>query len=495
MDKADLAALLDAHGGRAQQVASLHVLRAAALGADEQAFLTEHRDELATIDLSRWLGLAAPDQRPAVLDALAALAERDPARFEAEIARAPHFTLAAEERLALAGRLGGRVPASVLEALSGVPSGAGGADGGPSPAATDALAGGGDGGGMFDPGDLLDGVDFGTDDGLASNGARGGGAFGGGVTGGGLSGGGAQGLADDGLGDLLGDADLFDSPGGGPADGDGAPSPGGDLFGGGAPPPLLAALLADLVDVNTTRARTAWRARARALAADPAEDWSRAVTRLPKEMADAVAARAASSPRADERATLLEWLLQNGARRAKIVELAVALLGAEPKVESVSQWLSQSLLPRLLSDKAAWSKHGAEVLGALAGARAFGEMDQLFTAAVTGGGALGPGLLALPGGDGALRGPVFSALSTMLIDGTSAALASGEDRGAQAFAAALASIGFPSRKAKAVASLRRKRAAKGDVARLLGVAPARKPRDVPRLEDFIAAAHVLSDAI
>lgn len=486
MDKADLAALLDAHGGRAQQVASLHVLRAAALGADEQAFLTEHRDELATIDLSRWLGLAAPDQRPAVLDALAALAERDPARFEAEIARAPHFTLAAGERLALVDRLGGRVPASVLEALSGAPAGADGADGEPSPGAAGALAGG-DGGGMFDPGDLLDGVDFGTDDGLASNGAAGG------LSGGGAAGDGAPGLADDGLGDLLGDADLFDSPGGSPADGDGAP-PGGDLFGGGAPPPLLAALLADLADVNTTRARTAWRARARALAADPAEDWSRAVTRLPKEMADAVAARAACSPRPDERATLLEWLLQNGARRAKIVELAVALLGAEPKVESVSQWLSQSLLPRLLPDKAAWSKHGAEVLGAMAVARAFGEMDQLFTAAVTGAGALGPGLMALPGGDGALRAPAFGALSTMLIDGTSAALASGENRRAQAFAAALASIGFPSRKARSVAALRRKRAAKGDVARLLGVAPARKPRDVPRLEDFIAAVHVLSDA-
>lgn len=478
MDKADLTALLDAHGGRAQPVASLHVLRASVLGADEHAFLTEHQAELATIDLSRWLGLARPEQRPAVLDALAAFAEREPARFEAEIARAPHFQLEPAEREHLGGRLRGRVPDTLIAALSGEAAPAAPIDG--------ALGAPADGE-MFDPGDLLGDVDFGSD----------GGGFGAGegaARGGGSSGDARPAAGEDGLGDLLGDMDLFDSGDGGLA-GD-AGSAGAGFFGGGpSAPPGLGELLGELSGLNTARAKTKWKARARALAADAGEDWSRAVTLLPPEMADAVAHRAASSPRADERATLLEWLLQNEARKAKLVELTVAFTALSPKVESASQWLAQSFLPRVLADKATWQKHGPEVLGALAEHRCFGEMDQLFTSALTGAGALGPGLLSLPGGPAALRAPVFAAFSTMLLARTGAAVGGKDGKSAQAYAAALASIGFPARKAAEVASLRRKRGAKGDVARLLGVARARKPKDVPQLEDFIAAVHVLSDAL
>lgn len=476
MDKADLAALLDAHGGRAQPVASLHVLRASSLGDDEQAFLAEHHAELATVDLSRWLGLAAPEQRPAVIEALAWLAEREPSRFELEIARAPHFELAAGERARLIERLHGRVPETVLAALSGeataLPAG------GPGPAAPTLPDGG-----MFDPGDLLGDMDF-------SDG--GGDPFGAGEPAGldGASGSGGAGLGDGGLGDLLGDVDLFGGDGEVAASGDG-----GGFF-GGAPPPLLGEHLARLPGANTGRARTAWRAKAKALAADAAEDWSRAAPQLPPEMADAVAHRAATSPRAEERATLLEWLLQNEARKSTLVELSVALIGLEPKVEGVSQWLAQSFLPRVLSDKASWQKHGAAVLSALATRRALGELDQLFTSSVAGAGALGPGLLSLPaGGDGALRGPIFAVFSGVLLDRTSAALTAKEAKSAQAYAAALASLGFPSRSAKAVESLRRKRAAKGDVARMLALAPSRGPKHAPKLEDFVAAVHVLSDAL
>ncbi len=477
MDKADLAALLDAHGGRAQPVASLHVLRAPSLGADEQTFLTEHHAELATVDLSRWLGLAAPEQRPAVIEALARLAEREPSRFELEIARAPHFELAAGERARLIERLQDRVPAMVLAALSGEAA-ASPSKGPPGPAAPTLPEAG-----MFDPADLLGDMDF----------SEGGGdPFGAGeLTGsGGAAGSGGAGLGDGGLGDLLGDVDLFGGDGEVAASGDG-----GGLF-GGAPPPLLGELLARLPGLNTGRARTAWRAKAKALAADAAEDWSRAAPQLPPEMADAVAHRAATSPRAEERATLLEWLLQHEARKSTLVDLSVALIGLEPKSEGVSQWLAQSFLPRVLTDKASWQKHGAAVLSALATRRALGELDQLFTSSVAGAGALGPGLLSLPaGGDGALRGPIFAAFSGVLLDRTSAALTAKEGKSAQAYAAALASLGFPSRSAKAVESLRRKRAAKGDVARMLALAPSRGPKHAPSLEDFIAAVHVLSDAL
>jgi hypothetical protein len=465
MDKADLAALLEAHGGRAQPVASLHVLRSPALGEDEQAFLVEHQAELATIDLSRWLNLAERAQRPAVLDALAAFAVREPGRFELEIARAPHFQLDDAELEGLARRLQGRVPTTLIASLESpgiiydTPPTKRSVPPPPGPLTPRDE--------MFDPGELLGGMDFDLD-----SGALGGGALGG-----------------DTLGSLGG---LLDDDGGslgGLLDGDG----GGDLGGGffeAPPPPLLGALLADVSMLNTKRARTVWRARARALAADPAEDWSRAVTRLPAAMADAVTLRATTSPRPAERATLLEWMIQNGARRAQLVDASLSLLSLEPKDESVSQWLGHSFFPRVLADKAAWQKHGVTVLATLAARRAFGEMDQLFTSAATGAGAFGPG-----GGNGALRGPAFAALSSTLLAQSGAAVAAGRVKEAAAYAASLASIGFPSRQGKAVASLRRKRGAKGDVARLLGVARPRGPKDLPQLEAFIAAVHVLSEAL
>lgn len=468
MDKADLTVLLEAHGGRAQPVASLHVLRAPQLSPDEHAFLAEHQDELATVDLSRWLGVASPEQRPDVLDALARLAEREPGRFEMEIARAPHFELDPAERLRLEERLLGRVPESLIAALSGAapPTGA--------PAVPD--------GEMFDPGDLLDGVDFGPSSAQSPAKAR--------TSARPPAGAETASLGDD-LGDLLGDPELFDT--GEPAGKGEAPAEDGGLF-NDALPPVLGTVIAAHRSMHTARGKAAWRAWARKVALDPREDWSRAVARIPLEMKDAVVRRAASSPRAEERASLLEWLLQNKARRGEIVELSLALITLDPKVESVSQWLAGSFLPRVLADKASWQKFGADVLSALCGRKAFGEMDQLLTSAMTGAGALGPGLVSLPQ-TGALKGPVFSAFSTMLMDGVGAALTAKDAKSAQAYSAALSSLGYPSRSASKVEALRKKRAARGDVSRLLRVAPARGPKDAPGLEGLIAAVHVLSDAL
>ncbi len=124
MEKAQLDALLVAHGGRAQPVASLHVLRARLpgagareLAADNQAFLVKHAGVLATLNLSRWLGRAGPAQRSAVVDALIDLAKREPQRFEIEIARAPHSELSEAERSEIAVRLLGHVPEGVVAAL------------------------------------------------------------------------------------------------------------------------------------------------------------------------------------------------------------------------------------------------------------------------------------------------------------------------------------------------------------------------------------------
>ncbi|MEZ4294368.1 MAG: hypothetical protein R3B70_05295 [Polyangiaceae bacterium] len=357
MDKADLAALLSAHGGRAQPVASLHVLRADRLSAAGHAFLAEHREELATLDLSRWLGQASGAQRPEVIDALAQLARRDPGRFEFEIARAPHFELEQAERAELIEKLRGRAPETLLSALSG--AGSAGANGGAAGAggageASSGLLAPGAGGEMFNPSDLLGDLDLdlgAVGDTGASTGVAGGGG--------------------EGLGDLLSDPELFGD--GGLGDGDGfafldeagateSANPSGRS---GAPLSGLSALLAELSEARTPRLKGAWKKKAAALAADPSEDWSAEVTRLPKAMSAAAELRARSSPRPEERAALLEWLFQSGAKKTTVVLLTLELLGSTQAAEGVRQWLAQSFLPRLLSDKASWNRHGPAVLAAL----------------------------------------------------------------------------------------------------------------------------------
>ncbi len=94
MEKVEIDALLLAHGGRAQTVASLHLLRGehhftsvGHLSDAAHAFLVEHARALATIDLLRWRDIASPSQMPAVEAALLELRAREPARYEHEIKR------------------------------------------------------------------------------------------------------------------------------------------------------------------------------------------------------------------------------------------------------------------------------------------------------------------------------------------------------------------------------------------------------------------------
>lgn len=404
MEKAEIIALLVAHRGRAQVVASLHLLRDGALGEPAHAFLAEHEAALATIDLQRWLSRASTAQRPAVEAAMARLAEREPARFEHEIRRAP--------------------PAAPEP---------------PFPGLTETLS---DGEGFFDPGDLLGDLDFDSE---------------------------------------APAADRHSPPG---------------LA--GSSHPELDALLAGLAGATGPKARSAWKARSLAAAADTAESWAAAVLHLPPAMRDAVLARAAVSPRSEERAALLEWLFQNGAKRPKLVELTLSLLGTGPAVVHVGSWLAETWIPKLLPDKAAWSKHGPTLLAAFLEYGHFSTLDELFTAVLTGATALGPGLLGMTGANGdALRGPVIAAFTKALVQRVADALAAGRRQEALGAAAALVSLGPPSREVPGVRSLRRKRSAKGEVATLLALAErrARGPKQAPRLEDLITTVHVLSDAL
>jgi hypothetical protein len=287
------------------------------------------------------------------------------------------------------------------------------------------------------------------------------------------------------LGDLFGDDDL-----------------GGGESKAASPHPALDALLAELaVEKGATsgaRSRAAWKAKALSAAAGAEESWAAAVVHLPPEMRDAVLVRAGVSPRSEERASLLEWLFQNGATRGKLVELTLSLLSMKEAAANVGSWLAETWIPKLLPDKAAWSKHGARLLAALLEHGHFSALDELFTAVLTGAAALGPGLLGMagPGGD-ALRGPVASALAKALVQVTAGALAAGRRKEALGAAAALVSLGPPSRAVPEVQSVRRKRNAKGEIATLLRLAErrARGPKELPGLEDMIATVHVLSDAL
>lgn len=499
MDKAQIDALLAAHGGRAQPVASLHVLRAplstgrkakgdASLSAAEQAFLVANAPALATIDLSRWLSRAAPSERPAVLDALFDLACREPLRFEHEIARAPHFALRGAERTELVTRLVGRAPESVIAALSadaglaradsradGSSGDAGVAEYAPHPAEVTLshAAGGGESEAFFDPGDLLGDVDFGSD-----------------FLGGGAPEAAANPAGEGDLGSLAAELDGFE----------GASFLDGGAPGGPSATPVLDALLADLATVRTPRARGAWRRRALESAADPTEDWGPRAAELPSTLRDAVARRAAISTRGDERAALLEWLLRNGARRTRLVELTIGLVALGDAARGARGWLAQSFLPRLLPDAAAWRRHGSNVLDGLLSNNAYSELDEIFAGAVSGGAAIGPGLLVVPGSAARtadLPRALLSAFGAALVARSQAAIEGGRRKEALALAAALSCLGAPPAARAELLALRRKRGARGEIATLLSLAAsrARRPGDAVGLEDLVAAVHVLADAL
>lgn len=432
MEQAEIDALLAAHGGRAQIVASLHLLRAPTIGAPAQAFLSEHEAELATIDLTRWLTRASEAQKPAALAAMARLAERDPGRYEHEIRRA-----AAGELAAAASHLTTAGP-PLAKPLT-------------VPLAPDE--------GFFDPSEILQDLDFEPKGPVAAD---------------------TRSPVADAAASFEGFDDLF---------GDGAPSsqPGesaGDpLF--GARQPLLDALLAALAAATGARGRAAWKKRALAVAADTAESWAAAVLHLPPELRDAVLVRASVSPRGDERAALLEWLFQNGVRRPKLVELTLAMLGMGLDTTGVGTWLAETWIPKLLPDKAAWGKHGVSLLAALVRHQHFSALDELFTEVLPAAAPPAP------------TSAILVALTRALIQVALAALTAGRPREALGAAAGLASLRPPSRELPAVRTLRRKRAAKGELATLLGLVErrARRPKEAPHLEDFIATVHVLSDAL
>ncbi|MEZ4294367.1 MAG: hypothetical protein R3B70_05290 [Polyangiaceae bacterium] len=79
----------------------------------------------------------------------------------------------------------------------------------------------------------------------------------------------------------------------------------------------------------------------------------------------------------------------------------------------------------------------------------------------------------------------------MMLQEAASALAAGQSRVALGHAAGLSSLGAPSRRAKDLAPLAKTPATR----RGCRIAPKRRPKDVPSLEDLITAVHVLASAL
>lgn len=110
MRRAQIDALMDAHRGRAQTVASLYVLRQATLDDDDQTFLSEHATELELADVLRWLARSAEaGTRGAIVRALAQAAITAPERFRFEVLGAKKPLLDEHEWGEIAERTLGKV--------------------------------------------------------------------------------------------------------------------------------------------------------------------------------------------------------------------------------------------------------------------------------------------------------------------------------------------------------------------------------------------------
>jgi hypothetical protein len=258
MRKDEIFSLQRAHGGRAQPVAFFHVLRQAALEPDDHAFLIEHIDALETADLLRWRARSGEGDTSLVIQGLAKIALRDPARFRHEVLDAPKVAFQDAEWSELTGLLHGKIDADTWQRIEAR---------GPRPAASELVPAHAtsDEGSSLDLGAEL----FGSSDG------------------GDLLGGASEGGA---IGSLL-----------------------GDLGDGGLDLDLDLGLDDDAA--STTKGPLEF-------LPPEDSDWSPSVSRLQPSFRDAVLDKARKTPRGDERAVLLEWLEHQGTPRAALVSVA-----------------------------------------------------------------------------------------------------------------------------------------------------------------------------
>jgi hypothetical protein len=433
MRKAEIEALVRAHGGRARPVAFFHVLRQPALEADDHAFLLEHVDELGGSDLLRWRARCQPGFTGTVIRQLARLALQAPQQFELEVLGVPRLELDEHEWIELADLLRGKVSRAIHDrVLSRCRRD-------PVTSVTTWV---------FTPGVIPVPPGFLDDD-------------------------------DDGAPDPSG------------RDGVGSAS---KAAGTPIAASLLALRDRSMREVVSARRRgtlpiddTTFFAYAMERARSSDEDWSFAVLELPDAMHDAVLEKLRRTRNGSERANLLAWLEAHGVPRAALLGLAFESIRGTGEVSyGLVAWLT-----RQLTTRAAWDKHGLEALSTLLDRRAFAEAGELVTIAWSEAGRDGE---TPPRG---LLEAMQVAMALALLGMARGALARGDQAGAMAALSALACLDPPSRVSRAVHDLRRAPGAGTDVAELIAVNERLVKHSAARdasLEGIIAALHAIADA-
>lgn len=414
MKKVEIDALLRAHHGRARPVAFFHVLRQPALSADDQAFLTEHIEELGATDLLRWRARCEPGHTGVVIRRLAVLAIQDPSSFDNDVLGVPRLELDEHEWLELLDLTRGKVPAPLHDRI---------AERGRRPPAERSSTW------MFSPRVIPSSEPFffEEDAELAPDTDN-------------------RPLRDRSLAEVLAARDRG----------------------------TLAMADADLAAFALDRARKS------------EEDWSFAVASFPEVVREAVLEKARRSRSDAERANLLTWLEAHGAPRAAMLDVALEAIRAGQVSYGILSWLSGRL-----GTRAAWEKHGFEVLAALAGRRAFPEISELLAVVWS---EAGRGGAEPPRG---LLEAIQGALALVLVGLTREALGRGDREHALAALSALACLDPPSRVSRAVHELSRLPGVTGDVAELVAVNERLVKHGDARdasMEGVIAALHAIADA-
>jgi hypothetical protein len=217
-----------------------------------------------------------------------------------------------------------------------------------------------------------------------------------------------------------------------------------------------------------------------------AEDWSFTVLDFPEALLAAVMEKARCTRKDAERANLLGWLEARGVPRATLLDLALERLRVGEVSYAVLSWLT-----RQLTTRAAWDRYGLVTLSTLMAQRAFSEIGELVTVAVSEAGR---------GGKDAPRGlleAIQVAFALALVGVAREALGRDDQAGAMAALSALACLDPPSRVSRAVHDLRRAPGAGADIAELVAVNERLVKHSDARdasLEGVIAALHAIADA-
>ena len=215
------------------------------------------------------------------------------------------------------------------------------------------------------------------------------------------------------------------------------------------------------------------------------EDWSIAAIDFPDTLQGAVLERARRTRSDAERANLLGWLESRGASRAVLIGVALEAVSGDRGSYGLSTWLS-----RQLTTRAAWEKHGFEVLSALVARRAFSEVSEIVTLVWS---EAGQGGKEPPRG---LLEAIQGAFALVLVDLVKGALARDDQERALAALSALACLDPPSRVSRAVHDLSRLPGASAEVAELIAVNQRMVKHGQARdasLEGVVAALHAIAD--